>query len=120
MPHGDQNMDIMTECHNICLETVSHCLQMGGNHARPEHITVLLDCAEICQLSANFMLRKSNLHALSCATCAEICDRCAQSCDGFRDEADQTMKQCAEICRRCAEACRRMASGFRVERRAAN
>jgi hypothetical protein len=94
------------DCHRICLETVTHCLQMGGKHADPAHIRLLLDCAEICQTSANFMLRGSDLHGRTCAVCAEVCERCAQDCAQFDDAQ---MKACAEACRRCAESCRRMA-----------
>jgi len=40
--------ECIQECHScyyICLESVTHCLEMGGEHAQPEHIRLLLDCA---------------------------------------------------------------------------
>ena len=80
-------------------------------HAEPNHIRLMMDCAEICQTSANFMLRGSDLHHLTCAACAEICDRCAADCDRMSD--DPRMAACAEECRRCAESCRQM-SGQQV------
>lgn len=89
------------------LADVSHCLEKGGDHARSDHITLLLDCAEICQTAGNFMLRKSELHAQICTACAEVCERCAEDCERFGSE-DQMMKECAQSCRRCAEACRTM------------
>jgi hypothetical protein len=95
-------------CHSICLQTAAYCLQMGGKHADPRHMTLLLDCAEICQTSANFMLRGSDLHGRTCGVCAEVCERCAQSCDHMGDDA--MMKACADQCRRCAESCRHMAA----------
>lgn len=98
-----------SDCHNICLATVPHCLQMGGDHASPHHITTLLDCAEICQTSANFMLINSPLHGRVCAVCAEACDRCAEQCEQMAN-GDQQMLSCAEVCRLCAESCRRMAA----------
>ncbi len=94
-------------CHNICLESVAHCLGMGGEHAYPQHIQLLLDCSEICQTSANFMLRGSALHPRTCAVCAEVCERCAPSCERFTDDA--LMQRCAEACRVCARSCRAMA-----------
>lgn len=94
-------------CHEVCLETVAHCLEMGGEHADPEHIGLLLDCAEVCQTSANFMLRGSALHPYTCEVCAEICEACADSCEQFSDDA--MMQHCAEVCRRCAASCREMA-----------
>lgn len=96
------------DCHSVCLETVAHCLQMGGRHAEADHIRLLLDCAEICQTSANFMIRGSNLHKRTCAVCAEVCEQCAAECERFGD--DELMRACAEACRRCAESCRRMAA----------
>lgn len=95
------------DCHQICLETITYCLQQGGRHAEAAHIRLLLDCAEICQTSANFMLRGSELHTRTCAVCAEVCARCAQDC--ARMGNDSQMQACAEACRRCAESCRRMA-----------
>lgn len=114
--HHDQAMQQCIEhcfaCHRICLQTVNHCLTMGGRHAETGHIRLLLDCAEICQTSANFMLRQSDFHALTCGVCAEICQRCAEDCARFGD--DQMMQQCAQLCLRCAESCRQMAAAMRV------
>ncbi len=105
MQHCIQNCQ---ECHRICLETVTHCLQVGGPHAEASHIRLLLDCAQVCQTSADFMLRVSEFHPRVCDICAEVCERCAQDCERFGD--DPMMQRCAEACRRCAESCRRMAS----------
>lgn len=107
-PEMQQCIQNCEECHHICLETVTHCLQMGGKHAEAAHIRLLLDCAEICQTSANFMIRGSDLHALTCRVCAEVCERCAQDCEQMGDDAQ--MQACAEICRRCADTCRQMAA----------
>lgn len=93
-------------CHDVCMETISNCLQMGGEHAKPRHIQLLMDCAEICQTSANFMLRMSEFHGQTCGVCAEVCERCAEDCERFDDEM---MRQCAEACRSCASSCREMA-----------
>ena len=94
-------------CHDICTETVTHSLQMGGDHSEPNHIRLLLDCAEICQTSANFMLRMSDFHGQVCGVCAEVCERRAEDCERFSD--DQMMQQCAEACHSCARSCREMA-----------
>lgn len=94
------------DCHSICQETATYCLQQGGRHADAEHITLLLDCAASCQNSADFMLRGSQLDARACAFCAEVCNRCATDCENFSDDAK--MKACAEACRRCADTCRQM------------
>lgn len=99
-------IDVCNDCHDVCVETIAHCLQKGGKHAEPNHVLLLTDCAEICRTTADFMLRGSKLYRGTCALCAEVCDKCAASCEQFG--ADAEMKRCAEVCRRCAESCRQM------------
>jgi hypothetical protein len=95
-----------TECHNVCTETLAHCLRMGGEHVAAPHLTLLLDCAAICHTAANFMLRGSDFDSRVCEACADVCDRCADDCARFED--DEEMQMCADTCRRCAESCREM------------
>lgn len=99
-------------CHAVCLETITHCLQMGGEHASPNHIKLLQDCAQICITSADFMLRGSQFHGQTCAVCAAICEACARECERMADGGSDFMQRCADACRRCAESCRRMASAM--------
>ena len=96
-----------THCSTTCRDTVSHCLMLGGDHAQPVHLWLLLDCAEICQTSAHFMMHNSPLHPSTCQACAEVCEQCAEDCERIPD--DQMMEACAEDCRRCAESCSKMA-----------
>ncbi|GEO41903.1 hypothetical protein GGE65_005805 [Skermanella aerolata] len=98
-----------TECHTICMKTVTHCLGVGGKHADQGHIRMLLDCAQICATSADFMTRGSPLHRLTCGACAEICQQCANDCERMAG-GDQQMLQCVEMCRRCSASCRDMAA----------
>lgn len=106
-PQMQKCIDECLKCYRMCTETIRHCLSKGGKHAEAEHITLLQDCAEICQTSAGFMLRGSHQHAETCRACAEVCRACAESCGKMAD--DQMMKDCAEACRRCAESCQQMA-----------
>src|SRR5260221_5646637 len=76
-------IDNCTECHRICVETSAYCLQSGGQHAGATHLGLLLDCAEICATSADFMSRGSELHSLTCGVCADVCARSARSCQAF-------------------------------------
>ena len=98
-----------TACHQVCLQAISHCLEKGGEHASPTHIRTLEDCAEICSVSANFMMRGSDLHPAICGACAEACLACADSCEKIAD-SDEMMKACANICRLCAESCQKMSA----------
>ncbi|MBN8555450.1 MAG: four-helix bundle copper-binding protein [Deltaproteobacteria bacterium] len=101
-------IDNCTTCHDVCAETIQYCLEKGGKHAEAKHIRLLIDCAEICQTSANYMLRGSDLHPETCRTCAIVCDQCAESCEQMTGDAE--MKCCADICRKCADSCHRMES----------
>lgn len=71
------------ECFRICEETVPHCLTKGGEHANASHVTMLSNCAAICQTSAKFMLSGSELHVHTCEACATVCERCANECERF-------------------------------------
>ena len=97
-----------SDCHAICVSTISHCLAQGGRHVEASHIRTLADCAQICATSADFMLRESSHHAKICEACAEVCEACAKSCEQMPDDA--MMRACADACRRCAESCRAMAT----------
>jgi hypothetical protein len=102
------------DCHSVCLSTIAHCLSKGGDHAAPDHIRLLQDCAQICIASADFMLRRSPLDQMICRICGGVCELCADDCAKIAD--DETMVLCAETCRRCSRSCGEMAG---AERRAA-
>lgn len=93
-------------CRDICQSALyNYCLEQGGHHVQPAHVRVMTDCIQICQTSADFMTRKSELHATICAACADVCEACADSCDLIDDE---DMRDCAKACRDCAHSCRDM------------
>jgi hypothetical protein len=107
-PEMQECIQNCSDCHRSCLALVPHCLQLGGEHADPNHIRLLLDCAQICQTSADFMIRGSQSHPQVCGVCADVCTRCAQDCERMAGD-DAMMRECAEICRRCAASCQQMA-----------
>ena len=72
----------------------------GGKHVEPTHFKLMLDCAQICITSADFMARQSAHHTHICAECAEICNACADSCEQVGD-----MDTCVQACRKCAQTC---------------
>lgn len=108
--HASQNLEQCiencTNCQRVCLEVVARHFRGEGERVEEAHVRLLTDCAEICQTSANFMVRGSELHGATCGACATVCQRCAEECETMRD--DPHMAACAEICRRCAESCRAM------------
>jgi hypothetical protein len=103
----EQIRNCILECqttHNVVMQALRHSLETGGEHADASQIYLLLDCAEICQVTANFLLRESEMVAEICGVCAEICERCADACATF--VTDSIIQNCADICRGCAQSCR--------------
>lgn len=98
------------DCYRACLETHTYCLQMGGKHAEPAHLRLLLDCAAICKTTSNFILRQSEFTAEVCDLGTEICLRCAESCERIGPN-DEEMKLCATACHLAAEASHHLVSG---------
>lgn len=119
------------DCFEICTETVNYSIARGERYVEPLHLRLLMDCAEICQTSAGFMLRGSDLHPRLCELCARVCLDCAQSCDRFAmpavgagapmshhsgrapdhlEQADDQFSLCSATCRRCADSCQKMAN----------
>ena len=95
-------------CHATCTATAQYSLSEGGPLADADHVGLLLDCAEICQTSANFMLRGSPYHPITCLACAELCRACEESCRTIAGE-DEQLTLCADACAECAQHCERMA-----------
>lgn len=97
-------MEICTQCHQTLLHTaMQYSLPLGGKHLAPEHFRLMMNCAEMCQTTANFQLSDSKFCRQISALNAEICDECALSCEQLGD-----MDDCVQACRQCAECCRAM------------
>ncbi len=101
-------IDSCRACEEACASSVAHCLGLGGRHASPEHVMLLLDCSRICATAGDFMVRGSEHFARVCGACAEVCEACYRDCETFGDDA--MMCRCAEACRQCAKACLEMAA----------
>lgn len=92
----------------ICTSCIQHCLSIGGKHADPKHIKLMMACAEISRLTSTMMLSKSEYAFDLCCLCAKVCEATASSCNKI-DENDFMMQECSSACRKCAESCLKMA-----------
>lgn len=100
-----QCIEACLDCYQACYtDAMSRSLPQGGKYVEARHFGLMLNCAEICRTTAEFMMGNSPLHARVCGACAEVCEACAQSCEQVGD-----MDDCVQACRRCAESCREMA-----------
>jgi len=95
--------EVIRTCANVCNETLAYCLSQGDDHVEENHIKALVDCAAICNLTADFVGRESELADRLRGVCAEASKACQESCEGF--DGDETMKRCADACHECAEYC---------------
>ena len=86
-------------------ECLAHCLEVGGRHIKPAHFRLMMNCAELCQRSANLQLSRSAFSAQLCAVGAQVCEACAASCQEIG-----AMETCVQACRACAESCLAMSS----------
>ena len=103
----DQCIKDCISCYGECMSCIPHCLSIGGKHADPKHITLMMECAEMCNMSATFMQLRGQFAYEHCQLCAKVCDACAESCSSI-DADDSMMQKCADFCRKCAESCRNM------------
>lgn len=94
-------------CHAVCTMTLQHCIASGGDITEVNLVGLLLDCAELCQTSANYMLRGSPYHVITCAAAAELCRACEEACRAVSN--DEQLTHCADVCAACADVCDRMA-----------
>jgi hypothetical protein len=95
-------MEAVSRCHTTCLSMVmTHCFELGGEHMRPQHIRLMLDCATICAATADLLAHKSQFHSRACALCADVCEVCAEDCGRLGQ-----MGECVETCRHCSALCR--------------
>jgi hypothetical protein len=106
--YSQQELECIKTCQS-CSATcygmaMTHCLEVGGDHVRPQHFRLMLECARLCDTAADLMLSKSRFHRQLCEICAEACDACLESCSKL-----DGMEECAAICRVCAQHCRHMA-----------
>jgi hypothetical protein len=91
------------DCYKACTHALYTYLERGSDQAEHQHITVLMDCAQVCRMSADMLLRDSPRHHLTCGLCAAFCEQCAKECAQGGDAS------CAESCRQCAHSCHLMA-----------
>jgi hypothetical protein len=102
-----QCIDNCLSCHATCEATFRYALSTDHLETDRTQMLRLLDCAEICRTSADFLLRNSGQHHATCTACAAICAECAEWC--ARLQRDAILKQCGLVCEACAVSCEGMA-----------
>jgi hypothetical protein len=99
-------------CIEACQHCVITCINCAAMDLKEEHVNHMtrcirldLECAAICQASAQLMTLGSAHAHEHCRLCAKLCTECAEECEKH-DNAH--CKLCAEACRKCAAECLKM------------
>lgn len=100
-------IDSCLACMVACNHCLAECLKEKDVNMMAKCIELDIQCALICEVSAQFMSLNSPHAATLCTICADICEKCAAECESHHA---QHCKDCAEACRACAAACRKMAA----------
>lgn len=100
-------IDACTKCAQACYECFEACLNELDLNKRKNCVSILVECAMMCQMSVATMSMNGQFSKEHCQVCAALCDKCSQECAMFQDDHCQ---KCADICRTCAGECRKMAS----------
>jgi hypothetical protein len=101
MSFVDMTIESCRDCRDICVETVFHAMQLGGEFSQMDVLGVLMDCAGIAELSERYMLRGSPYFRRIAPSTIEVCESAARMCDTV--QGDAFFRTCARSCRRCAD-----------------
>jgi hypothetical protein len=72
----------------------------------PDRLIVIIDCAEICEVTARSLMRGSTEMRRICALTAAICDRASEAAQSERELAEfvSAAHRCARSCKSISEA----------------
>lgn len=105
----EQMTQVRLDCIASCRACQDSCTRMasllpGKLVFHTDHFHLMLDCAQMCGATADFLIRDSAWHGAVCDMCARICKASAQSCEHSGD-----MEECAQNCLTCAALCLQVA-----------
>jgi hypothetical protein len=98
-------IDACQSCTQACYECLNECLNEPDLSARKDCVSMLFECAKICEMATATMAMGGQFAKQYCDLCATVCDKCADECNMFKDDH---CKKCAETCHACASECRKM------------
>lgn len=88
-------------CEQLCLRTLPFVCNEISRPLQADLVRVILDCAEMCRLAANFLVRDSEHYIRVCREASEICGDLATHC-----EAVEGLGGLHSVCDECVAACR--------------
>lgn len=90
-------------CAQACNKCFKACLEKDNINELKEALSILVDCAEICYVTAVYMSKDNTFSEELSRSCAELCEKCASICERYEDLQCQAS---VEACRQCAIECK--------------
>ena len=98
-----KSIEACMDCASACNHCAASCLEEKEVQSLTKCIRLDLECAVICQVTAELMSQGSRYTGEICELCATICNACAEECEKHADRDTTHCKECAETCKACAK-----------------
>ena len=92
-------------CAKACNKCFKECLEKDNINNLKEALSILVDCAEICYVTAVYMSQDNTFSEELSRSCSELCEKCAMICSSYEDLPCQASVQ---ACNQCAVACKEL------------
>ncbi|CAN5180273.1 four-helix bundle copper-binding protein [soil metagenome] len=95
-------LNVLNECVKACNHCYSSCLSEGNAAQMADCIISDRECADVCTLTAQFVVTDSRNVDKMLQLCRDICLHCEEIC---RKHPAEHCQKCAEACHHCHLAC---------------
>jgi hypothetical protein len=94
---------LLQECYAACQKALAfNPLPKTNANLPPTYLKHLNACSEVCEFTANMLLKGKAGTGLLCDIATRVCGKCADSCEKAEEPH---IKSIAELCRKTAAAC---------------
>ncbi|MDF7814775.1 four-helix bundle copper-binding protein [Hymenobacter sp. YC55] len=105
LPRQEYILATLQACVTACQQTNRLVAQQPDDNQLSRAARLSLDCADLCQLTAAFVVRDSEHLIYVLRECAELCRTCADE-QARHAAIVATCRQGEQACRRAEDACR--------------
>ena len=100
-------IDACIRCAQACNKCFKECLEKDNINDLKDALSVLVDCAEICYVTAVYMSQDNTFSEELSRSCSALCEKCASICGSYEDLPCQAS---VEACKKCAAACKELST----------
>lgn len=94
-------------CAQACNKCFKACLEKDNINELKKALSILVECAELCYVTAAYMSKDNTFSVELGRSCAELCEKCASICESYEDLHCQAS---VEACRQCAAECKALST----------